>query len=107
EAACIAGIIEAMAAYMRQTYKPGEFQRAGNTKTHGVLRGEFIVRDDIPPALRRGVFATPRTFRAWVRFAGPGPASPPDIDDVGVFSFGIKLMDVPGPKLLDDERFTQ
>jgi hypothetical protein len=42
-----------------------------------------------------------------VRFAGPGPDSPPDIDDVGVLSIGIKVMGVPGPKLLDDERFTQ
>jgi hypothetical protein len=42
-----------------------------------------------------------------VRFAGPGPALPPDIDDVGVLSFAIKVMGVPGPKLLDDERATQ
>jgi hypothetical protein len=107
ESECVAGIIEDMGAYMRATYKPGQFQRGGNTKTHGILRGEFIVRDDVPPDLRRGVFATPKTFRAWVRFAGPGPGSPPDIDDVGVLSFGIKLVGVPGPKLLEDEKFTQ
>src|SRR5438093_1494096 len=51
--------------------------------------------------------AEPRTFRAWVRFGGPGPASPPDIEDVGILSIGIKLLGVPGLKLLDDERFTQ
>ena len=62
---------------MRAHYAPGEFQRAGNTKTHGVVRGEFTVRDDVPAKWRHGVFAEPRTFRAWVRFAGPGPASPP------------------------------
>jgi hypothetical protein len=37
----------------------------------------------------------------------PGPASPPDIEEVGVLSIATKLMGVPGPKLLDDERFTQ
>jgi hypothetical protein len=100
-------IIRDMAAYMRAHYKPGEFQRAGNTKTHGVVRGEFTVRDDVHAEWRRGVFAEPRTFRAWVRFAGPGPASPPDIEEVGVVSISAKLMGVPGPKLLDDERFTQ
>jgi hypothetical protein len=42
-----------------------------------------------------------------VRFGGPGPALPPDIEDVGVLSIGVKVMGVPGPKLLDDERFTQ
>src|SRR5436190_24343848 len=67
---CIASIIEDMGAYMREHYKPGGFQRAGNTKTHGIVRGEFTVRDDVPAAMRRGIFATPRTFRAWVRFSG-------------------------------------
>jgi hypothetical protein len=56
---------------------------------------------------RQGVFSEPHTFRTWVRFGGPGPASQPDIDDVGVLSIGIKLMGVPGPKLLNDEKFTQ
>jgi hypothetical protein len=107
EEAFLAAIIADMAAYMGSHYTPGTFERAGNTKTHGVVRGEFRVRDDLPQQLRRGIFAEPRTFRAWVRFGGPGPASPPDIEDVGVLSIGIKLMGVPGPKLLDDEQFTQ
>ncbi len=107
EEAFLDSIVAAMAAYMRGHYQRGQFQRAGNTKTHGIVRGEVIVRDDIPSQLRHGVFAEPRTFRAWVRFAGPGPDSPPDIEDVGVLSIGIKMMGVPGPKLLDDEKFTQ
>lgn len=107
EDAFLESIITDMGAYMRAQYVPGTFERAGNTKTHGVVRGEFIVRDGLPAELRQGVFAAPRTFRAWVRFGGPGPASPPDIEDVGVLSIGIKLLGVPGPKLLDDEQFTQ
>jgi hypothetical protein len=107
EDAALDSIIETMGAYMRRHYRPGEFQRAGNTKTHGVVRGEFIVRDDVPAHMRRGVFATPQTYRAWVRFSGPGPDSPADIDDVGFVSCAIKLMGVPGPKLLDDEQRTQ
>jgi hypothetical protein len=31
----------------------------------------------------------------------------PDIDDVGFMSISVKLMDVPGPKLMDEEQFTQ
>jgi hypothetical protein len=107
EAAFLESIIADMAAYMRDHYKPGTYERAGNTKTHGVVRGHFIVGRDLPAAFRQGVFAEPRTFPAWIRFAGPGPAAPPDIDDVGVLSIGIKLMGVPGPKLLEDEKFTQ
>ena len=51
--------------------------------------------------------AEPKTYRAWVRFSGPGPYVTPDIDDVGFMSISIKLMGVPGPKLMDEEKFTQ
>ena len=60
-------VIETFATYMRQNYRPGEYQRGGNTKTHGVVRGEFIVRDDVPAHMRHGVFAKPHTYRTWVQ----------------------------------------
>ena len=88
-------------------WKPGAFERGGNTKTHGIVRGEFIVHDNLPAELRHGIYAQPRTYRAWVRFSGPGPYITPDIDDVGFMSISIKLMGVPGPKLMEEEKFTQ
>jgi len=100
-------IIATMGKQMRRLWKPGDYQRGGNTKTHGIVRGEFIIREDLPQNLRQGIFAEPRTYKAWVRFSGPGPYITPDIDDVGFMSISIKLMGVPGPKLLDDEKFTQ
>jgi hypothetical protein len=104
-------IITMMGAYMRQNYRPGEYERAGNTKTHGLVRGEFIVHDDAPKRMRHGVFAKPHTYEAWVRFSGPGPNLPADIDDIGFASCSIKLMDVPGPKLMTEtgsqEKLTQ
>jgi len=103
----IQDIIDTMREYMRRHYQPGEFQRAGNTKTHGIVRGEVTIKGDLPPHLGHGIFARPETYRAWVRYSGPGPDSPRDIDDVGFVSMTIKMMGVPGPKLLDDERFTQ
>ena len=103
----IADITANMSRYLREHYTAGTAQRGGNTKTHGVVRGELVVHDGLPPQLLHGLFAQPRRYPAWVRFGGPGPASPPDIDDVGVLSIGVKVMGVPGPKLLADERFTQ
>jgi hypothetical protein len=100
-------IIEQMTRFTKHHYAHGRAERAGNTKTYGVVRGEFSVLAGLPDHLRRGVFATESTFRAWVRFAGPGPLAPPDLDDNGVLSIGLKLMGVPGPKLLDDENMTQ
>ena len=51
--------------------------------------------------------ATPRTFPAYVRFSGPGPNLPPDIDDVGFVQHDDQAHGRPGPKLMDDEKFTQ
>lgn len=107
EEEALEAIIARMAAYMNQHYQPGTYERGGNTKTHGVVRGEVVVRSDIPSHLQRGVFARAATYPAWVRFSGPGPDMPADIDDVGFVSCAFKLMGIPGPKLLDDEKFTQ
>ncbi|WP_030608557.1 hypothetical protein [Streptomyces fulvoviolaceus] len=107
EAEATAEIIEVMSRFLRHTYKPGTAQRAGNTKTYGVVKASLQVHGGLPPRLRQGLFAHPSTYPAWVRFAGPGPLSPPDLDDNGILSIGVKVVGVPGPKLLDDEKHTQ
>jgi hypothetical protein len=107
EEAHLDDIIATFSAQLRRLWHPGYFERGGNTKTHGLVRAEFTVRDDLPWPMRHGIFAEPRTYRAWVRYSGPGPYVTTDIDDVGFMSMSIKLMGVAGPKLLDDEQFTQ
>jgi hypothetical protein len=107
EEASLDSVIASFTQQMRDLWKPGGFERGGNTKTHGIVRGEVIVHDGLPPELRHGIFAQPKRYRAWVRFSGPGPYITPDIDDVGFMSISIKLMGVPGRKLMDEEKFTQ
>jgi hypothetical protein len=107
EEAYLDSIINSFVEQMRGLWKPGMFERGGNTKTHGIVRADFIVHDGLAPELRHGIYAEPRTYRAWVRFSGPGPYITPDIDDVGFMSISIKLMGVPGPKLMEEEKFTQ
>ncbi|HUA61024.1 MAG TPA: catalase family protein [Verrucomicrobiae bacterium] len=107
EEAYLDSIIESFQEQLKLLWKPGRYERGGNTKTHGIVRGEFIVRQDLPDNLRHGIYAEARTYKAWVRFSGPGPYITPDIDDVGFMSISIKLMGVPGPKLMDDEKHTQ
>ncbi|GAC1394230.1 MAG: catalase family protein [Ktedonobacteraceae bacterium] len=99
-------IIKQMATFIHQHYTHSFALRAGNTKTYGVVKGEFEVLPDLAENLRQGIFAYPKTYPTWVRFAGPGPLAPPDIKDNGVLSIGIKLMSVEGEKLLD-EKWTQ
>lgn len=107
EEAFVDSMIKSFETQMRLLWTPGRFERGGNTKTHGIVRAEFIVHDNLPAELRCGIYAQPQIYPAWVRFSGPGPYITPDIDDVGFMSIGIKLMRVPGPKLMDEEKFTQ
>jgi hypothetical protein len=107
EEAYLDSIIASFETQLKGLWKPGAYERGGNTKTHGIVRGEFIVHEGLAPELRHGIFAEPRTYKAWVRFSGPGPYITPDIDDVGFMSISVKLMGVPGPKLMEEEKFTQ
>ncbi len=107
EAQSLDDIIDLMADQMRGHFKPGRYERGGNTKTHGLVRATFTVHEDIPEHCRKGLFATPKSYPAWVRFSGPGPDVPADIEDVGFMSMAVKVMGVPGPKLIDEEKHTQ
>jgi hypothetical protein len=107
EESYIQAIIDELTEFTRENWLPGSAQRFGNTKTFGVVRGEFSVLPDLPAELRHGLFAEPATYPAWVRLSGPGPYAPPDLEDLGQCSVAIKVMGVPGLKLMDDERSTQ
>jgi hypothetical protein len=111
-------IIDQMADQMRSRFKPGGYERGGNTKTHGVLKATVTIRDDLPEHCRKGIFANPGSYPAYVRYAGPGPDVPSDIEDVGFMSMAVKVMGVPGKKIMDllnltdaeklsQEKFTQ
>jgi len=107
EEAYLDSIVDSFEKQMRLLWKPGLFERGGNTKTHGIVRGEFIVHDNLPVEFRHGIYETPRKYPAWVRFSGPGPYITPDIDDVGFMSISVKLMGVEGTKLMPEENYTQ
>jgi hypothetical protein len=80
EDAHVESIISSFQDQMRGLWKPGRFERGGNTKTFGIVRGEFTIHYNLPEPFRRGIYAQPQTFKAWVRFSGPGPYITPDID---------------------------
>ena len=100
-------MIDEMRRHLVRDFPAGGFERAGNTKTHGLVRGELIVHENLPGNFRHGLFVTPKTYRCWIRFSGPGPHVEPDIDDVGFVSLSVKVMGVDGEKLWDDEKHTQ
>jgi len=78
-------------------------RRDAHPKHHGCVRAEFRVADEVPADLRHGIFAQPRSYPAWIRFSNGSPRIQPDAkrDQRGM---AIKLMDVPGDKILEAER---
>ena len=103
EARCVAEVLRIVTERMNAQYPHGTpARRDAHPKHHGVVRATLEVEPGLPPEYRAGVFAQQRSYPAWVRFSnGSGVVQPDKVSDGrGV---GIKLMDVPGPKLIDDE----
>lgn len=74
-----------------------------HAKHHGCVKSFTEINNaSLPPQLRVGVFASNKTYPSWIRFSnGQGK---PQADDKGdVRGFGLKLMGVPGQKLLESE----
>jgi hypothetical protein len=80
----------------------GQAHRGFHVKSHAALTAEFRVLDDIPPEAKFGVFASAGTFQAWIRLTNGFSAARADWfpDLVGL---SVKLLGVPGRKLLDGE----
>jgi hypothetical protein len=76
------------------------FRRDAHAKAHGCLTATFRVRDDLPEALRSGVFVPGHEYQAWIRFSNGNAALQPD-GEKDARGMAIKLMGVPGPKLLE------
>ncbi|HEY0312250.1 MAG TPA: hypothetical protein VGC56_07110 [Allosphingosinicella sp.] len=73
--------------------QPLPVRRCQHPKHHGCVSAVFRVRDGLPPQLRTGVFAEPRSFDALVRFSN-GRAFDDRVADA--HGMAIKLLGVTG-----------
>ncbi|MBV9110298.1 MAG: LodA/GoxA family CTQ-dependent oxidase, partial [Gemmatimonadetes bacterium] len=72
-------------------------------RTHGVAHGKFVVRPDLPPELRVGLFAQKGEYPMWVRFSSD--IQPGNADYMGgPAGIGIKLFGVEGSKVMDPDQ---
>jgi catalase len=76
------------------------YRRDAHAKAHGCLTATFTVREDLPEAMRTGVFVPGHQYQAWIRFSNGNAELQPDYDK-DARGMAIKLMGVEGPKLLD------
>ncbi len=100
-------IIEVMRRKQQKDYPPGATQRDAHPKHTALLQARFTVEAGLPPALRVGLFAQPRSFDAWVRFSNAS-GTPQSDAAKDLRGCAIKLRDVPGQRIAEsDEPSTQ
>ena len=94
---------------IRREYRSGNALRDAHPKAHGCVRAELHVLDTLPDGLAKGIFVPGKTYQAWIRFSnGSRDATRADIKG-DARGMAIKVLGVPGKKLLEDEvqAFTQ
>jgi len=88
---------------IRKQYNPGNARRDAHPKAHGCVRAEFHVLETLPDRLAKGILIPGRNYQAWIRFSnGASDPTRPDIKK-DARGMAIKVLDVPGRKLLEDE----
>jgi len=102
ESKYINSLVKLLKDKMEKDYQPGNTLRGAHPKHHGCVKARFIVASDLPEKLRIGVFEKTRTYPALVRFSNGSSKIQPD-SEKDARGMAIKIMDVHGKKLLDDE----
>jgi catalase len=78
------------------------YRRDVHSKTHGCLKATFTVLDGLDAKLRFGLFANPGSYESWIRFSSGKEYPQPDSEH-DARGMAIKVMGVPGKKLLEDD----
>ncbi|MDF1694497.1 MAG: catalase family protein [Saprospiraceae bacterium] len=102
EAKATEKIISLLKKTLEKDYPPPKRTlRDAHPKQVGLVKAEFTVLDDFPKQFKVGVFKEAKTFKAWIRFSKL--SNGPDIskDSRGM---AIKLMGVPGEKILESQK---
>lgn len=100
EAALTQIIIEDAIRVVEQHRDNTRVLRDAHAKAHGCLKAEVNVLPDLDPQLRHGVLSQPgKTWHAWLRLSN-GNAYPQFDRARDARGMGLKLLDVPGEKLL-------
>mgnify|MGYP000865291923 CR=1 FL=1 len=104
EAAYTEGIIEDAIRVVEQHRDNTRVLRDAHAKAHGCVKAEVTVRTDLEQTLRQGVLSEPgKTWQAWMRLSN-GNAYPQFDRARDARGMAIKLLDVPGAKLMSSPR---
>jgi hypothetical protein len=102
EDAVTARVVSRAVALIENAQTPGDVtHRDVHAKAHGCVKARFTVAD-VPSPLRAGLFAQPKEYKAWLRFSSGDTRRQSD-GTWDARGFALKVMGVPGPKLLEAE----
>lgn len=102
-----AQMVNEFEAQVTRMYKDKKMLRQVHTKMHGCVKATFAVEKNLPEEMKVGVFAgEPLEYNAWVRFSN-GNTKPQKDKKKDIRGVAIKLMGVPGEKILTDPQFQE
>ena len=81
----------------------GRAVRGAHAKTLGVVKAEVEILGDVPAPYAQGIYAKPGRHGALIRFSSANNHLGPDAQLGPVLGFAIKIFDVDGTKLVEDE----
>jgi hypothetical protein len=96
EAKVTAQFIAFLKAATEKRSQPGPRQRFNQARATACVDAEFMVLGGLPADTRVGLFALPRSYRAWIRFANAASATDRERDIRGM---SIRVFGVEGPNL--------
>src|SRR5262245_18885642 len=96
ERAVTTEFVEFLKAASTHRYPTGSIRRFNQGRASGCVDAEFVVDDGLAALFKVGVFAQPRRYRAWIRFANASSSSDREKDVRGM---SITLHDVAGENL--------
>jgi len=86
-----------------RTEGAGRAVRAAHAKSFGLVKAEVEILADVPAAYAQGVYAQPGRHGALIRFSSTSGHLGTDAQLGPGLGFAIKIFDVGGPKLVEDE----
>lgn len=81
----------------------GRAVRDAHAKGYGLVRGEVEILDGLPAEYAQGIYATPGRHGALIRFSNGSPHAGADARLGSAMGMALKMFDVAGPTLLEDE----
>jgi len=81
----------------------GQAVRSAHAKGYALVRGEVDILDQLPAAYAQGIYARPGSHGALIRFSSTSGHLGPDAQLGPGLGFAIKIFDVDGRALVDDE----